>query len=84
MLDDRYLDGGGGGFWKWNHALQIKKGRIFKGEGLDPFNTQSPFRIIIIYDVNFCAASVSNSGIRPINVALKLMSRSILSLWYGE
>lgn len=60
MLDDRYLDGGGG-IWKWNHALQIKKGRIFKGEGLDPFNTQSPFRIIIIYDVNFCAASVSNS-----------------------
>lgn len=40
-LDDRYLDGG---IWKWNH--QIKKGRIFKGEGLDPFNTQSPFRII--------------------------------------
>lgn len=38
MLDDRYLDGGGG-IWKWNHALQIKKGRIFKGEGLDPFNT---------------------------------------------
>lgn len=62
-----------------NETMQIKKGRIFKGEGLDPFNTQSPFRIIIIYDVNFFAASVSNSGIRPINVALKLMSRSILS-----
>lgn len=29
-----------------NETMQIKKGRIFKGEGLDPFNTQSPFRII--------------------------------------
>lgn len=23
-----------------NETMQIKKGRIFKGEGLDPFNTQ--------------------------------------------
>lgn len=52
-----FMRGEGGG--AWDHA-NLKRLNFFKGEGSNPFNTSSPFnKTLIIYDVNFFAASSS-------------------------